>query len=41
MKYVYVPLYRMAVSYLYSFGRRWSLIEHMLLVEYSSKAYGH
>lgn len=33
MKYLYVPLYRMAVSYLYSFGRRWSLIEHMLLVE--------
>lgn len=23
----------MAVSYLYSFGRRWSLIEHMLLIE--------
>ncbi len=33
MKYLYVPLYRMAVSYLYSFGRRWSLIEHMLLIE--------
>lgn len=33
MKYLYVPLYRMAVSYLFSFGRRWSLIEHMLLVE--------
>lgn len=33
MKYIYVPLYRMAVSYLYSFGRRWSLIEHMLLIE--------
>src|SRR6266446_8380637 len=33
MKYLYVPLYRMAVSYLYSFGRRWSIIEHMLLIE--------
>lgn len=33
MKYLYVPLYRMAVSYLYNFGRRWSLIEHMLLIE--------
>lgn len=33
MKYIYLPLYRMAVSYLYSFGRRWSLIEHMLLIE--------
>ncbi|UNC16468.1 phosphatidylserine synthase (plasmid) [Acidiphilium multivorum] len=33
MKYLYVPLYRMAVSYLYSFGRRWSLVEHMLLIE--------
>lgn len=33
MKYVYVPLYRMAVSYLYNFGRRWSIIEHMLLIE--------
>lgn len=33
MKYVYLPLYRMAVSYLYSFGRRWSILEHMLLIE--------
>lgn len=33
MKYLYLPLYRMAVSYLYSFGRRWSIIEHMLLIE--------
>lgn len=33
MKYLYVPLYRMAVSYLYNFGRRWSIIEHMLLSE--------
>lgn len=33
MKYVYLPLYRMAVSYLYSFGRRWSIIEQMLLIE--------
>ncbi|MER8376162.1 phospholipase D-like domain-containing protein [Mesorhizobium sp. M1406] len=35
MRYVYLPLYRMAVSYLYSFGRRWSIIEHMLLIETS------
>lgn len=33
MKYLHLPLYRMAVSYLFSFGRRWSIIEHMLLVE--------
>lgn len=33
MKYLYVPHYRMAVSYLYSFGRRWSIIEHVLLIE--------
>jgi len=33
MKYLYLPLYRMAVSYLYNFGRRWSIIEHMLLIE--------
>ena len=33
MKYLYLPVYRMAVSYLYSFGRRWSIIEHLLLVE--------
>ena len=33
MKYLYLPLYRMAVSYAFSFGRRWSIIEHMLLVE--------
>ncbi|WP_050991071.1 phospholipase D-like domain-containing protein [Bradyrhizobium genomosp. I (2014)] len=33
MKYLYVPVYRMSVSYLYSFGRRWSILEHMLLIE--------
>ncbi|WP_050579031.1 phospholipase D-like domain-containing protein [Sinorhizobium medicae] len=33
MKYLYLPLYRMAVSYAFSFGRRWSIIEHMFLVE--------
>ncbi|MBY5502347.1 phosphatidylserine synthase [Rhizobium leguminosarum] len=33
MKYLYLPLYRMAVSYVFSFGRRWSIVEHMLLVE--------
>lgn len=33
MKYLYLPVYRMAVSYSFSFGRRWSIIEHMLLVE--------
>ena len=36
MKYVYVPVYKMAVSYLFSFGRRWSILEHMLLTESTS-----
>jgi PLD-like domain len=35
VKTVYLPLYRVAVSYLVSFGRRWSLLEHLLLVEVS------
>lgn len=33
MKYVYLPIYRMAVSYAYSFGRRWSILEQTLLIE--------
>jgi hypothetical protein len=33
MKILYVPLYRMAVSYLVSTGRRWSVLEHLVLVE--------
>lgn len=36
MKFLYLPVYRMAVSYSFSFGRRWSIIEHMLLVECAS-----
>lgn len=36
MKYIYLPLYRMAVSYQYNFGRRWSIIEQMLLMETTS-----
>jgi hypothetical protein len=37
MKALYVPLYRMAVSCTVSFGRRWSVLEHLLLVELGSK----
>jgi hypothetical protein len=33
MKAVYVPVYRVAVSYTVSFGRRWSVLEHLLLIE--------
>lgn len=33
MKVVYLPVYRLAVSYMVSFGRRWSIVEHMLLLE--------
>ena len=33
MKYLYVPVYKMAVSYLFNFGRRWSILEHILLAE--------
>lgn len=36
MKFLYLPVYRMAVSYSFSFGRRWSIIEHMLLAECAS-----
>lgn len=36
MKIVYLPLYRMAVSYVVSFGRRWSVLEQLLLVEVAS-----
>jgi hypothetical protein len=36
MKILYMPLYRMAVSYLVSTGRRWSILEHLLLVEITS-----
>lgn len=37
MKAVYVPLYRMAVSYVVSFGRRWSILEQLLLVEVAAR----
>lgn len=33
MKQIYLPVYRSAVSYVISYGRRWSVLEHMLLVE--------
>jgi hypothetical protein len=33
MKIFYVPLYRNAVSYLVNIGRRWSLLEQLLLIE--------
>ena len=33
MTAVYVPVYRMAVGYTVTFGRRWSLLEHLLLAE--------
>lgn len=36
MKVVYLPLYRVAVSYVVSFGRRWSVLEQLLLVEVAS-----
>ena len=36
MKILYLPLYRMAVSYVVSFGRRWSVLEHLLLVDVAS-----
>jgi hypothetical protein len=35
MKIVYIPVYRITVSYAISFGRRWSVIEHLLLIELS------
>jgi len=35
MKYLYLPVYKMSVSYLFSYGRRWSILEHMLLNEAS------
>lgn len=31
----YVPVFKMACSYSVSFGRRWSIVEHLLLVEVS------
>lgn len=33
MKVVYLPVYRTAVSYTVSFGRRWSILEHLVLLE--------
>lgn len=30
---IYVPVFRMAVGYVVSFGRRWSVLEHLLLIE--------
>ena len=33
MKILYLPVYRLAASYAVSFGRRWSILEHLLLIE--------
>lgn len=33
MKIVYIPVYKVAVNYDVSFGRRWSLLEHLILVD--------
>jgi len=33
MTVVYVPVYKMAISYTVNFGRRWSILEHVILVE--------
>jgi hypothetical protein len=35
MTVLYVPVFKMACSYSVSFGRRWSIVEHLLLVEVS------
>lgn len=37
MKIVYIPVFRITVSYTVSFGRRWSVIEHILLIELSKE----
>jgi hypothetical protein len=36
LKIVYVPVFRAAISYAVTLGRRWSLLDHMLLVELAS-----
>ena len=36
MRTLFFPLYRMAVSYVVSSGRRWSVLEHLLLFEVAS-----
>lgn len=33
MKHIYIPVYRMAVGYSVTYGRRWSVLEQLLLVE--------
>jgi hypothetical protein len=37
MTTVFIPVYRFAVSYSVSFGRRWTILEHMLLLELVSE----
>jgi hypothetical protein len=37
MKVLYLPLFRAAVSYVVSEGRRWSVLEQMLLIELAGK----
>jgi hypothetical protein len=34
---IYVPVFKMAVGYVVSFGRRWSLLEHLLLIELAAR----
>lgn len=36
MKTLFLPMYRMAVSYTVNFGRRWSVLEQLLLIEISA-----
>ncbi|NVK36167.1 MAG: phosphatidylserine synthase [Rhodobacteraceae bacterium] len=33
MKILYIPVFKVAVNYDVSFGRRWSLLEHLILVD--------
>ena len=40
MTVVYLPVYRMAVSYAVSYGRRWSVLEHLLLVSLAADRHG-
>jgi hypothetical protein len=35
VKIIYLPVYRIAASYVVSYGRRWSVLEHLLLLELS------
>ncbi|MCV0429600.1 MAG: phosphatidylserine synthase, partial [Roseibium sp.] len=37
MKIIYIPVFKVAVNYDVSFGRRWSLLEHLILVDLIGK----